>query len=287
MKTEPTPTAPVKATKVKASSGEAKNISSPEARAGTAATNPAPKLEDRVPSTESELVSKPAKALKDIPLPRPSPRKEAAVKEAVANPETESKKPAALPDDVGEDSDCLKSLASAGTTFVPVAQPSDKPECQIANPVRLVSVDVGGSKVKFIGEPVLGCKFAQKFVTWIEREAVPLTIAELNAPLQRINTGPGFVCRGRNGDSSAKMSEHATGNAADIESLQLGGGKSIHVKDALDTQAYGFNLLKLLRASACNYFTTVLGPGANAAHSEHFHFDLERRKVSGTYRICQ
>ena len=40
-----------------------------------------------------------------------------------------------------------------------------------------------------------------------------------------------------------------------------------------------------IRAGACERFTTVLGPGADAAHRTHFHFDLRDRE--GGYRLCQ
>ncbi|WP_026379347.1 extensin-like domain-containing protein [Afifella pfennigii] len=40
-----------------------------------------------------------------------------------------------------------------------------------------------------------------------------------------------------------------------------------------------------IREGACRYFTTVLGPGVNAEHASHFHFDLAARR--GDYRICQ
>jgi hypothetical protein len=45
--------------------------------------------------------------------------------------------------------------------------------------------------------------------------------------------------------------------------------------------------MRALRISGCGYFTTVLGPGANAAHAEHFHFDLGIHGKSGNYRICE
>jgi hypothetical protein len=41
------------------------------------------------------------------------------------------------------------------------------------------------------------------------------------------------------------------------------------------------------RTAACGYFTTVLGPGANAAHASHFHFDLAMRGKNGDHRICE
>jgi hypothetical protein len=31
----------------------------------------------------------------------------------------------------------------------------------------------------------------------------------------------------------------------------------------------------------------VLGPGSNAAHESHFHFDLGKHGNSGNYRICE
>ncbi len=43
-------------------------------------------------------------------------------------------------------------------------------------------------------------------------------------------------------------------------------------------------LLNNVRADACGYFSTVLGPGYDRDHKDHFHFDLRTRK-SG-YRHC-
>jgi hypothetical protein len=45
--------------------------------------------------------------------------------------------------------------------------------------------------------------------------------------------------------------------------------------------------LHTMRQASCGWFTTVLGPGSDAAHAEHFHFDILRHGASDTYRICQ
>jgi hypothetical protein len=42
-----------------------------------------------------------------------------------------------------------------------------------------------------------------------------------------------------------------------------------------------------MRQAACGWFTTVLGPGADAAHAEHVHFDVLRHGASDNYRICE
>jgi hypothetical protein len=42
--------------------------------------------------------------------------------------------------------------------------------------------------------------------------------------------------------------------------------------------------LRRLHKGACGVFGTVLGPEANEAHRDHFHFDLARRRNSA---FCQ
>jgi hypothetical protein len=47
------------------------------------------------------------------------------------------------------------------------------------------------------------------------------------------------------------------------------------------------NLIRTLRTTACGYFTTILGPGSNASHADHLHFDLGLHGKTGNYRICE
>ncbi len=79
---------------------------------------------------------------------------------------------------------------------------------------------------------------------------------------------------------SFPKSEHATGNAVDITTFTLEDGKTIHVADARDLSATSYQLLRGLRTTACGYFSTVLGPGSNAAHASQFHFDMGRHGKS-------
>jgi hypothetical protein len=43
--------------------------------------------------------------------------------------------------------------------------------------------------------------------------------------------------------------------------------------------------LKQVRKEACASFTTVLGPGSDPYHGDHFHVDALQRKNG--FRICQ
>ena len=52
-----------------------------------------------------------------------------------------------------------------------------------------------------------------------------------------------------------------------------------------DPEAPESRFQRRIREGACAYFTTVLGPGTDAAHADHFHLDLRQRKRG--YRLCQ
>ncbi|MGL4295058.1 MAG: extensin family protein, partial [Aestuariivirga sp.] len=45
------------------------------------------------------------------------------------------------------------------------------------------------------------------------------------------------------------------------------------------------SFLEAVRSGACKQFATVLGPGSDAYHGDHFHVDAIQRK--NDYRICQ
>jgi hypothetical protein len=62
--------------------------------------------------------------------------------------------------------------------------------------------------------------------------------------------------------------------------------RQIGVAAVADESNPDHRLLMALQLTACGYFTTVLGPGANAAHANHYHLDLGVHGNSGNYRIC-
>ena len=159
--------------------------------------------------------------------------------------------------------------------------------CTVADPVKLTSFATGGDSIAFPDTPVLNCSFALRFAEWLKAEGAPIARNTAKSAIDKFYTGPGYQCRGRNGDGTAKLSEHGYGNAVDITFVKLKDGRTFEVKDALTPTSPAYQTLAEFRASGCKYFTTVLGPGTNAAHAEHFHFDLGRHGSSGTYRICQ
>ncbi len=181
--------------------------------------------------------------------------------------------------------DCTARLTTFGVSFKIEPQPASTGTCSVDAPVRLIKMRAGESDITFADQPLLNCRFAIELAKWTRDIAAPLTKVATGKALMAIGTGPGFVCRNRNGEASGKMSEHGLGNAIDIERFKLAGDTTLIVKNVAQERSTERPALQALRGSACGTFTTVLGPGSNAAHEEHFHFDLAARQ--GNYRICQ
>ena len=87
------------------------------------------------------------------------------------------------------------------------------------------------------------------------------------------------------GAGTNKRSEHSKGNAIDIAKIELKNGKDILVRKKGFFAFRERGLLNTVRADGCEYFSTVLGPGYNKAHADHFHFDIMNRK-SG-FKACR
>ena len=216
-----------------------------------------------------------------IPPVPPAPPVVKPVPPAVVVPVT----PPVPPPTTDRASACLTALAATGTSFVPVPQPGTTAVCQIDTPVRLNSISTKLGVVKLPDQPTVKCDFALKLSQFVDQRVQPLAQQSVGSTVVTMGTGPGFDCRGRNGDSAAKISEHASGDAVDIVYFKLANKLQILVKDSLNVQSPSFAFLRDVRAAACDEFTTVLGPGANKAHAEHFHVDLEAR--SGGFRLCE
>ena len=182
--------------------------------------------------------------------------------------------------------DCMANLREAGVAFESAEAPVGGLDgCAIDAPVRLVSVTAGFRRVAFNAKPLLACAFALRFSDYVKNLLAPLGAGTMGASLIAIDTGSGYECRGRNHDNGAKLSAHAKGLALDVGAFVFSDGRKIGIDAQPDPQSTAY--VKTLRTAACGWFTTVLGPGADAHHATHLHFDIERRGSNGSYRICQ
>src|SRR5262249_6788167 len=81
----------------------------------------------------------------------------------------------------------------------------------------------------------------------------------------------------------ARMSEHGFGNAIDISSFTLADGRRITVKQGWRGDDDERAFLREIRKDACAEFMTVLGPGSDSHHGDHFHLDLANRRSGKAY----
>ena len=130
---------------------------------------------------------------------------------------------------------------------------------------------------------VMNCAMAEATATFVRDVASPMASKEFGSPLKTLNQASAYVCRPRNGQT--KLSEHAFGNALDWASMELVDGTRIDVRSPRSSEPRRARLLAGIRGAACGPFKTVLGPGNDADHADHFHFDLAKRRNGGTF--CQ
>lgn len=185
------------------------------------------------------------------------------------------------------DAQCVPTLAKYSNAAA-VASPTGKfDECRIQQPVALSQVS-GLAPVELASSATLDCSFATAFADYIRFNAQPLAQIHLKTELTKITAGPGFQCRRRNNLATGKLSEHAFGNGIDILSFTFADGTTINVSDPAGMEEQEAAYFNAVRKGACEYFTTVLGPGSNAAHANHLHVDLGRSIGNpNPYRICE
>ncbi|MVA97009.1 hypothetical protein GN330_07080 [Nitratireductor sp. CAU 1489] len=173
---------------------------------------------------------------------------------------------------------CRERLLTLGASFRNAEPVSDQAGCRIDHPVlvRALSPQVG------LRPPaLLNCSVAETAARFVRDVVAPAAARRFAQPLTALHQVSGYVCRPRNG--SAKLSEHAFGNAIDLSAFELADGTRIEVGKPEGADELRF--LRGVRGRACGPFKTVLGPGADADHATHFHFDLAERRGGASF--CQ
>jgi hypothetical protein len=158
-------------------------------------------------------------------------------------------------------------------------------DCGIAEPVRLSSIGLAdGATIDMPDRPILDCAFAVTFTEFAQDLMAPLATAMLGSDIVALTTG-GYSCRSPIRLPSGNPNPHAKGIAIDLSAITLADRRRIAIgHEANSTEAL---FARTMRQAACGWFTTVLGPGTDAAHAEHFHLDILRHGASDNYRICE
>lgn len=176
---------------------------------------------------------------------------------------------------------CRQQLKRLGVVYRDLPRIHDGPSCGIDYPIELRSLS-GNIDVKPAVK--LNCQVTAAFAKWVKYELAPSSRYRYWSGVKTIRPLGGYSCRTMNSRRGNPMSEHARGNAIDVGKFVLKNGKQIDVRRKGFFAFRERGLLKAVRADSCKYFNTVLGPGSDPFHKDHFHFDLRTRK-SG-YRHC-
>lgn len=181
-----------------------------------------------------------------------------------------------------DEADCRRELKRLGVTYRDLPPINDSAACRIPYPVEVSGLP-GRARLK--PAAVLNCQMALAFSTWVKHELQPAARLRYFSSVDTVTQASAYSCRRMVGAGTNRMSEHSKGNAIDIAKIELNNGKDILVRKKGFFAFRERGLLNTVRADGCQYFSTVLGPGYNKAHSDHFHFDIMNRK-SG-YRACR
>ena len=172
---------------------------------------------------------------------------------------------------------CMASLKEKSVRFAGLPNKSFDGGCRTIDTIKLMDF---GTATTNLG--AMTCPLAANFTDWARYAVRPAAKQYLGAEVVRIETMGTFNCRNIYGGRSGKLSEHAFANAVDVSAFVLRDGRRVSVLTGWNGSSEERAFLRRLHQSACKRFGTVLGPDYNAAHANHFHFDMARSMRNGT-----
>lgn len=173
---------------------------------------------------------------------------------------------------------CFADLSRAEVRFSPLPDRDYGSGCVVLGAVQLL--DIG---VPVAGLKAIRCPAARALVGWVRYGVRPAARQILGSEVVKIDSYGTYACRGIIGGgprSAGRVSEHGLANAVDIGGFILADGRRIVLErdwNSDDPQIRDF--LRIVHRSACKRFVTTLGPDYNAAHRNHFHFDMGGRPL--------
>lgn len=235
------------------------------------ATAPQPIDRPRNGGEATRLSELPSEA--PVPVPRNGGSPAAVPKDDAQNKQNNRLPPVATPQ---AELECRKALRDLGAVFKETSIPAQPNGCSLPFPVEITAF---GPQTDVTADVTINCAMALAATDFLRDVIQPSARAVFGAPVKSVAQASGYVCRPRNGAS--KLSEHAFGNALDIAAFTLTTGEVVAVEPSPPQKHAEF--LQRVRSAACGPFKTVLGPGSNADHAYHFHFDLAQRRNGGTW----
>jgi hypothetical protein len=181
---------------------------------------------------------------------------------------------------------CLSAKAVQPSAFIEPASEIDGPGvCGMLRPFRVSALADG--QVALDRRALLACPIIPVVDNWLAEVVQPAAQLYLGTTVTGLKAGS-YACRGRNNQRGAPLSEHSFGNALDIMAFAFSDGREISVKRGwsgglIEEQEF----LREVLVRSCERYTTVLGPGSDMFHYDHFHLDLARHDPRGRRHVCK
>ncbi len=167
---------------------------------------------------------------------------------------------------------CLADLGREGTDFNALPDRYFGAGCSAVNAVELSAIQGDGGQFALANIGPVTCPTAEELAGWARYGVDRAARQILGSPLRQIVTMGSYSCR--NVAGTGRRSAHAQAEAVDVSAFILADGRKISVLDDWsDGTPAEQRFLRVIHASACKRFGTVLGPDYNAAHRNHFHLE--------------
>jgi hypothetical protein len=180
---------------------------------------------------------------------------------------------------------CLAQKLVRPSAYMSMASEINGPGvCGIVHPFKVAAFSQGS--IALPRKVTLGCPMIPRIDAWLEDVVQPAAELYFGAAVVEITAGT-YSCRSRNNQRGAKLSEHSFGNAVDVMGVKFADGREVSVVRGWSGAAAERDFLREIFVGACRYFATVLGPGSDMFHYNHFHLDLARHDPRGERHICK
>ncbi|HXY89544.1 MAG TPA: extensin family protein [Xanthobacteraceae bacterium] len=147
--------------------------------------------------------------------------------------------------------------------------------CGMMHPFKVAAMANGYVMVE--PRATLACPLIGEVDRWLAEAVQPAAAAWFGEQVVEIKQLSAYSCRTVNNQPGGNISEHAFGNALDVGAFKLASGREVTVEHGWKGAYEERGFLRQVHAAACERFSTVLGPGADVFHYNHFHLDLARR----------
>ncbi|MFI5015126.1 MAG: extensin family protein [Hyphomicrobiales bacterium] len=192
---------------------------------------------------------------------------------------------------------CLRSGAVRESAYVARAPAIDGPgACGALSPFHVSALSDGKVGLTLPASlagrghkayaATLTCEMVPALESWMSEKVQTAAAAIYGQPVVEMHTLGSYTCRRmNNGTGTAMISEHAFANAIDVSGFTLADGREVMVRGGWRGAPEDQDFLRSVFVGSCDVFHTVLGPGSDGHHEDHFHLDLMHHS-SGRH-ICR